>query len=80
MNVFIENYTRKGLFYIKKESQSDCIISSQNSRIGSYTRLYMVLKDVLWSQWSRDYYILHYFVCRCEIQYYVSFASVKFNI
>ena len=26
MNVFIENYTHKELFYIKKESQSDYII------------------------------------------------------
>ena len=57
------------LFYIKKESQSDYIISSQNSRIGSYIRLYMVLKDVLWSQWSQ---VITPFI--------ILFARVRFNI
>ena len=80
-NVYIipETYTRKMLFYINKKNQSDYIIPSQNSRSGSYTRPYMVLKDVLWSQWSRDYYTLHIFVCMREIQYYVSFVSVRYN-
>ena len=45
-----ESYIRKRLFYIKKKSQSDYIISSQNSRIGSHTRPIMVSKDLLRSQ------------------------------
>ena len=55
-----EIYIRKALFYIKKKSQSDYIISSLNSQIGSFSRPYMVLKDVLWSQWSRDHCTLSF--------------------
>ena len=45
-----DRYTHNELFYIKKESQSDYIISSQNSRIGSYIRPIAVPKDLLRSQ------------------------------
>ena len=44
---FSAYYIYKGLFYVKKESQSDYIMSSQHSWIGSYSRLYIVLQDVL---------------------------------
>ncbi len=47
VSVVFQTHIRKGLFYIKKESQSDYIISSQNSRISSYSRPYIVLKEVL---------------------------------
>ena len=66
-----ESYIRKALFYVKKKSQSDYIISSQDSRIGS-------LQDLIWSY--KTYYglngpetIVHsslsFFICKCEIQF-----------
>lgn len=50
VSVVIKGCTRNKLFYIKKKSQSDCIIPSQNSRNGSYTRPITVSQDLLRSQ------------------------------
>ena len=50
MNIEFQSHIRNDLFYMKKESQSDYITPSQNSRIGSYARPITVPQDLLRSR------------------------------